>query len=103
MHQPQANDAALEKTLVFEYARVTRTSKITINNDAKLCYDRRIRVFSITACMSVGLPTPARVSRHRLLGSQYDNKVRTLHGISAELYSAIDKVPLEGSGQGSGG
>jgi hypothetical protein len=52
----RANDAALEKTLVLEHARVTRTSIITIDNDAKSCYVRIIRVLGMTARMNMGSP-----------------------------------------------
>jgi ribonuclease HI len=98
----RANDAALEKTLAYEYARVTRTSMITIDNDAKSCYDRIIRVLGMTACMCMGLPLPA-ASMHNLTHDHMTHQVRTLHGISAESYSATNDEPLEGSGQGSGG
>jgi hypothetical protein len=38
----KCTDALLEKLLLYEHARLTRTSLITVDNDAKSCYDRII-------------------------------------------------------------
>ena len=45
----QTTDALMEKLLVYEIARLTRTSVVTVDNDAKSCYDRIIKTLSSIA------------------------------------------------------
>jgi hypothetical protein len=52
----QCADALMEKLLVCEFARLTRTLVITVDNDAKSCYDWIIKTLSMVACIAVGLP-----------------------------------------------
>ena len=45
--------------MLYEYARLTRTLLITVNNDAKSCYDRIIKLLAMIACIAMGLPLMA--------------------------------------------
>ena len=56
----QTKDAHMEKLLLYENASLTRTSLITMDNDAKSCYDRIIKTLASIACIGVGLPLPIR-------------------------------------------
>jgi hypothetical protein len=55
----QCTDALLENLLIYEFARLTRTSLITVDDDAKSCYNRIIKTLAMVACMAVGLPLEA--------------------------------------------
>jgi hypothetical protein len=61
----QCADTLMEKLLVYEFARLTRTSVITVENDAKSCYDRIIKTLSMVACIAVGLPLLAAVMHNK--------------------------------------
>jgi hypothetical protein len=99
----RASDAVMEKIMIYDFARITRTNVITIDNDAKACYDRIIRVLAMIACMCLGLPREA-ATMHNKTHDGMVHRISTLHGISAVTYSAQDEgaEPLEGTGQGSG-
>jgi ribonuclease HI/exonuclease III len=96
----QTIDALMEKLLLYEYARLTRTSLITIDNDAKSCYDRIIRSLAMIACVGVGLPILAAAMHNRTHHGMV-HSIKTRHG-TLRPYSGTDDEPLEGSGQGSG-
>ena len=61
----QTTDAMLEKLFLYEYARLTRTSLITVNNNAISCYDRIIKPLAMLACMAVGLPLMAKAMHNK--------------------------------------
>jgi hypothetical protein len=61
----QTIDALLEKLLMYEYARLTRTSLVTVDNDAKSCYDRIIKSLAMLACIGVGLPLLAAAMHNK--------------------------------------
>jgi hypothetical protein len=92
------------KILMYDFARNTRTNLITIDNNAKACYDRIIRVLAMTACMSLGLPKTAAIM-HNTTHDGMVHRISTLYGVSEISYSANDDGvdPMEGTGQGSGG
>ena len=96
----QAQDAQLGKLFLYEYARLTRTSLITVDNDAKSCYDRIIKPLAMIACIAVGLPLLAAAMHNR---THYcmQHKIKTRHG-TLRPYSGTANVVLEGTGQGSG-
>ena len=50
----QTHDALLQKSLLYEQARLSWSSLITVDNDAKSCYDRIIRTLALLACLSYG-------------------------------------------------
>ena len=97
----QTTDALMEKLLIYEHARLTRTSVITMDNDAKSCYDRIIKTLGMTACISVGLPLMA-AKMHNLTHHGMVHEIKTRHGLFSP-YQGSDEDPLEGTGQGSGG
>jgi hypothetical protein len=94
----------MEKILMHDFARITRTNLITTDNDAKACYDRIIRVFAMTDCMSLGLPKTAAVM-HNTTHDRMVQRISTLHGVLDSSYSANNDGadPMEGTGQSSGG
>jgi ribonuclease HI len=96
----QTIDALLEKLLMYEYARLTRTSLVTVDNDAKSCYDRIIKSLAMLACIGVGLPLLA-ASMHNKTHHGMVHSIKTRQG-QLRPYSGTDDNPLEGSGQGSG-
>ena len=61
----QTKDAHMEKLLLYENARLTSTSLITMDNDAKSCYDRIIKTLALLACIGVGLPIMAATMHNR--------------------------------------
>ena len=61
----QTSDAQMEKLRVYEFARLSRTSLITVDNDAKSCYDRILKTLSMIACIAVGLPLMAAVLHNK--------------------------------------
>jgi hypothetical protein len=69
----------LEKLLIYEHARLTRTSLITVDNDAKSCYDRIIKTLAMTACMAVGLPLAAAIM-HNLTHHSMKHRMKSRHG-----------------------
>jgi len=96
----QSLDASVEKVLVYGHARLTRTNLITINNDAKSCYDRILKTLAMTACVAYGLPLLAAVMHNRVHhGMQH--RIRTRHGV-LKPYQGTEDNDLEGTGQGSG-
>ena len=96
----QAIDALLEKLLLYEYARLTRTSLVTVDNDAKSCYDRIIKSLAMIACIGVGLPLLAAAMHNKTHHSMV-HSIKTKHG-TLKPYSGTNEHPLEGTGQGSG-
>ena len=96
----QVSDAQVEKVLVYDYSRLTRTNLITIDNDAKSCYDRILKTMAMAACVSHGLPLMAAMM-HNKVHHGMQHRIRTRHGL-LRPYSGTDASPLEGTGQGSG-
>ena len=97
----KCTDALLEKLLIYEHARLTRTSLITVDNDAKSCYDRIIKSLAMIACMAVGLPLAAAMM-HNLTHHLMKHRIKSRHGLFRD-YCGTDDEELEGTGQGSGG
>jgi hypothetical protein len=85
---------------MYEYARLTRTSLVTVNNDAKSCYDQIIKSLAMIACIGVGLPLLA-AAMHNKTHHGMVHSIKTRQG-QLRPYSGTDNNPLEGSGQGSG-
>jgi hypothetical protein len=72
-------DALLEKLLLYEYACLTRTSLVTVHNDAKSCYDRIIKSLAMIACIGVGLPLLA-ATMHNKTHQGMVHAIKTRHG-----------------------
>jgi hypothetical protein len=88
-----ATDACREK-LTYDISRLIRTSVITVDKDAKGCYDRIRQILAMIACMSMGLPRLA-AKMHNLTHSGMKHTARTLHGISTAFYTASPDEELE--------
>ena len=76
----QVKDAHMEKLLLYENARLTRTSLITMDNDAKSCYDRIIKTLAMIACIGVGLPVMA-AAMHNLTHHGMEHRIKSRHGL----------------------
>ena len=96
----QSHDALLQKLLLYKQARLSRTSLVTVNNDAKSCYDRIIRALGMLACICYGLPLLAAKMHNNTHGAMR-HAIKSRHGL-LKSYSGTASAPLEGSGQGSG-
>ena len=96
----QTTDAQLEKLLLYETTRLTRTSLVTVDNDAKSCYDRILKPLSMTACIAVGLPLCAAIM-HNTTHHRMVHRIKSRHGL-LRPYSGSEDNPHEGTGQGSG-
>ena len=96
----QAQDALLQKLLIYENARLSRTSLLTADNDAKGCFDRMIRTLAMLGCTAVGLPKNAAIS-HNLTHALMNHGIKTRHGCF-QPYTGTEDSKLEGTGQGSG-
>ena len=96
----QVGDAQLEKVLVYDHSRLSRTNLVTIDNDAKSCYDRILKSLSMAACVSYGLPLMAAIM-HNKVHHRMQHRIRTIHGL-IRPYSGTPGNDLEGTGQGSG-
>jgi hypothetical protein len=97
----RCTDTLLEKLMIYEHVRLTRTSLITVANDAKSCYDRIIKALAKTACMVVGLPLAAAMM-HNLTHHSMKHCIKSHHGLF-RAYFGTDDDALESTGQGSGG
>jgi len=97
----QCNDASLEKLLIYNHTRLTRTSLVTIDNDAKSCYDRIIKSLAMVACVAYGLPMLA-AAMHNRTHNGMKHRVKTRQGFFVP-YGGTEEDDLEGTGQGSGG
>ena len=97
----QSQDASLQKALLYAFARLSRTNLVTVDNDAKSCYDRIIKALAMIACIAYGLPLLAAVMHNRTHHGM-KHSVKSRHGLF-DPYSGADGDELEGTGQGSGG
>ena len=85
---------------MFEHARLTRTSLITVDNDAKSCYDRIIKAMALLACMAIGLPAEA-AAMHNKVHDNMTHNIKTRHRL-LRAYCGTDDGGSDGVGQGSG-
>lgn len=97
---PQMKDARMEKLLLYESARLRRTSLITMDNDVKSCYDIIKKMLAMMACIGVG-PSVMAVAMHKRTHHGMQHQIKSRHGHFSS-YSGTDHEKLEGSGQGSG-
>jgi hypothetical protein len=91
----------MEKLLIYEFARLTRTSLITVDNVAKSCYDGIIKTLAMIACMAVGLPLAAAIMHNITHKNSMQHRIKSPHGLF-QAYFGTDNDELEGTGQGSG-
>jgi hypothetical protein len=98
----QCTDACLEKLLLYEHALLTWTSMITVDNDARSCYDWIIKTAAMILCIAIGLPLMAAIA-HNKTHHGMRHRIKTRHGSSKKSYQISDYKPMKGTGQGSGG
>ena len=97
----QSLDCSVEKVVVYDHCRLSRTNLITIDNDAKSCYDRILKPLAMAACIAYGLPLLAAVM-HNKVHHGMSHTIRTRHG-KLKPFKGTKGNDLEGTGQGSGG
>ena len=96
----QTSDSQMEKLLVYEFSRLSRTSLVTVDNDAKSCYDCILKTMSMIDCIAVRLPLMAAVLHNRTHHGM-DHWIKSRHGLFRSYFGTDDDA-LEGTGQGSG-
>jgi hypothetical protein len=86
--------------LTYDNSRIYGSNLMTMDNDAKSCYDCILISLAMLASCPLGLPaTVARAHSETLRNMLH--RVRTSRGVSDESYSALQEL-LCGVGQGSG-
>jgi hypothetical protein len=96
----RAIDVVLNKEFKYQYARFTRTSLGTIDNDAKSCYDRIIISVAMLISKYYGIPNNfCRMQAENLKKTKFH--IRTAAGDSKEFYCHTENDPIYGTGQGS--
>lgn len=93
-------DVVLRKTMNYEYAALTRTPLITIDNDAKACYDRIVCNLAMVVSRYFGM-TERGCSFHSKTLQQMKFRIRTAAGDSQAYYRHSEETPIHGTGQGS--
>ena len=87
--------------LQFEISRATRKSLIQTNYGAASCYDRIIPSMAMIASRKFGVPkTATHLNAKTLQEARYH--IRTELGLSPTSYQHEDRMPIYGTGQGSG-
>jgi hypothetical protein len=94
------HSAVLNKQLTFEIHKYTKQHIVYIENDAVGCYDRIMNPLILLFLRILGLSPSAVASLAATWESTY-HRIRTLYGISKEVYSNTLDQPLYGPGQGS--
>jgi hypothetical protein len=92
--------AVLNKQLTFEIHRYQKRPLAYIENDAVGCYDRIISPLILIFLRILGL-SPSIVSSLASTWEQTYHRVRSMYGLSAEVYRNTPEMPLYGPGQGS--
>lgn len=108
LHESQAGsrpdhrciDVVLRKTMNYLYSTLTRTPLITIDNDAKACYDRIICNVAMLVSKYFGM-TKEACQFHAKTLQQMKFKIRTAAGDSSTTYQHTAATPIHGTGQGS--
>ena len=96
----KAIDLVVFKEQKYLHARLRRTILLTMDNDAKACYDRIICNFAKLVSQYCGMPMSACKMQSKTL-EQMVFQIRTAIGISTNNYQHTIETPLHGSGQGS--
>jgi hypothetical protein len=86
-------DAVMLKLLTYDNSTIYRSNLMTMDNDAKSCYDRIL--ISLTMLASRRLGMPASVARaHAATLPNMLHKIQTSHGVLDESYSALQELEL---------
>ena len=96
----RAIDVVVYKEQKYLYSELTRTPLLTMDNDAKACYDRIICNLAMMASQYYGMPIAACKTQAKTLRAM-EFHLRTAFGISEKFYKHSSNTPVHGSGQGS--
>ena len=95
-----AEKHALNKRLLLDVMRVSRTPGVLSANDAKSCYDRILHFATYVSLRRVGIPKAAVVSMIDTL-RKMKHKVRTAFGDSEDTYGGDPDDDPHGASQGN--
>jgi hypothetical protein len=96
----RAIDVAIQKEMNYTYAKLTRTPLITVDNDAKSCFDRILCNVAMMVSQYFGITNRmCKLQSTNLMESKFT--IRTARGDSNEQYQHSDESPIHGTGQGS--
>jgi hypothetical protein len=96
----RAIDVALQKEMKYNYNKLTRAPLITIDNDARSCFDRILCSVAIMVSKYFGIAENyLNLQSTTLKETCY--KIRTALGDSTRIYSNTFNKPIYGTGQGS--
>jgi hypothetical protein len=96
----RAIDVAIQKEMKYNYSKLTRTPLITVDNDAKSCFDRILCNVAMLVSQYYGITR----NMCSLQASTLENtvyKIRTALGESTRNYQHSTNNPIHGTGQGS--
>lgn len=96
----KAIDGALQKVLMLDHFRMTRTAGIGFANDLMDCYDRVVHSSAALAMRRLGVNTTAIQCLLTTLQNM-KNYLRTAYGDSDSYYCGDEGRPLQGGGQGN--
>ena len=96
----RAIDLVIFKEHKYLYSRLSRTPLLTMDNDAKACYDRIICNLAMMISQYFGMPAEA-CSMHAKTIKNMEFHLKTALGVSNEFYKHTSAIPVHGSGQGS--
>ena len=96
----KAIDVVVFKEMKYLHSRLTRTTLMTMDNDAKACYDRIVCNLAMLTSQYFGMPSNACLMQAKTLQHMRFH-LRTAMGISDNYYTHTSKTPVHGSGQGS--
>ena len=94
-------EAAIVKTLCFDYFRLHKLDGAFIAMDLMQCFDRMAHPISSLATQRLGVPANVAHSMITTL-CQMKHFIRTAYGDSEEWYSGTSSRPLQGGVQGNG-
>ena len=108
LHEAQAGsrpgkmaiDLVVYKEQKYLYSRLTRTPLLTMDNDAKACYDRIICNLAMLISQYFGMPKNACSMQAKTLENM-EFHLKTALGVSEDFYKHSITTPVHGSGQGS--
>ena len=96
----RALDIIIQKEMKYLYARLTRTTLASMDNDAKSCYDRIICNLAMMISKYYGMSSRA-CNMQSLTLQKMQFRLRTALGESVRQYAHTNTSPIHGSGQGS--
>ena len=93
-----AIDVVVYKEHKYLYSELTRTPLLTMDNDAKACYDRIICNLAMMASQYYGMPVEACQTHAKTLKAM-EFHLRTALGVSKKFYKHTTTTPVHGSGR----